>query len=278
MAGLALVFTIKLLDLTVAIGSINGLILYANIVWANQDVLLSIDEAQLGFGQFLRIFLAWLNLDLGITACFFDGMNAYWKIWLQFAFPLYIWGITTMIIIASNLSFKASKFFGNTSIQVLATLFLLSFSKILQTVITVLSFTHLYYPNDSIAVWTEDGTLKYLSPAHGVLFTMALACLVIFWSPFALSLLLIQPLRRVSHHFPFRWVNKWKPFFDAYTGPLKDRYHYWTGFLLLSRAVLTITNATTTARASLLVAAIITSVLSVESTYKHVSEMVFVNA
>ena len=29
-----------------------------------------------------------------------------------------------------------------------------------------------------------------------------------------------------------------KPFFDAYRGPYKDRYRFWTGFLLLVRVVL----------------------------------------
>ena len=34
------------------------------------------------------------------------------------------------------------------------------------------------------------------------------------------------------------WVVKLKPFFDAYTGPYKDKYHFWTGFLLLVRIIL----------------------------------------
>jgi len=34
------------------------------------------------------------------------------------------------------------------------------------------------------------------------------------------------------------WVQKLKPLFDAYTGPYKDIYHYWTGLLLLVRTVL----------------------------------------
>jgi len=31
------------------------------------------------------------------------------------------------------------------------------------------------------------------------------------------------------------WVRKLKPFFDAYTGPYKDKHRYWTGLLLLVR-------------------------------------------
>ena len=32
--------------------------------------------------------------------------------------------------------------------------------------------------------------------------------------------------------------NRFKPLFDAYMGPYKDRYRYWTGILLLARVVL----------------------------------------
>ena len=31
-------------------------------------------------------------LDLGIETCFYDGMDAYVKTWLQFVCPIYIWG------------------------------------------------------------------------------------------------------------------------------------------------------------------------------------------
>ena len=92
-AGIALVFFIKVLDLTVTIGTVNGLVVYANVIWANQNMVSFIDESPNGIGQFLKVFIAWLNLDLGITTCFFDGLNAYWNTWLQFVFPLYIWTI-----------------------------------------------------------------------------------------------------------------------------------------------------------------------------------------
>jgi len=33
-------------------------------------------------------------------------------------------------------------------------------------------------------------------------------------------------------------VQRLKPLLDAYTGPYKDKYRFWTGLLLLVRAVL----------------------------------------
>ncbi len=73
MAGIALVAFIMVLNMTIAIGTINGLFLYANIVFANRPLLLPPRTS-----KFLTIFISWLNLDLGIETCFYDG-----KSWLN---------------------------------------------------------------------------------------------------------------------------------------------------------------------------------------------------
>ena len=89
-AGFLLVFFVKILDLTVSNGTINGLIFYANIAWAYNSILFPPEVAANPFLQFLQVFLAWLNLDFGIETCFVVGLTAYWKTWLQFVFPLYV--------------------------------------------------------------------------------------------------------------------------------------------------------------------------------------------
>ena len=92
-AGLLLVLFISAFNLTVTQGMINGLTFYANIFWTYQNILIPQDTSNYFF-TFLRVFVAWLNLDLGIEACFFKGLNAFWKTWLQYLFPLYIWSIS----------------------------------------------------------------------------------------------------------------------------------------------------------------------------------------
>ena len=62
-AGVALVVFILILNTTVAVGTIHGLILYANLVGANSSVFLPA-------GTVLRFFVFWVNLDLGIETCF----------------------------------------------------------------------------------------------------------------------------------------------------------------------------------------------------------------
>ena len=245
--GFVLVFFIKLLDLTVAKGTINGLIFYANIVWANKSILFPTTETLRPVQQILRIFIAWLNLDLGIETCFIDRLDAYWKTWLQFVFPLYVWFIMGVVIIASHYSTRASKIFGNNSVPVLATLILLSYAKLLRTIITSLGLSLLNYPEGTRVVWSFDGKIPYFGAAHSILFLVALAALFLLWLPYTTVLLTLQWLRRKSYLKPLRWINRWKPFFDAYFGQLKPKHHYWVGLLLLVRIVLLVFFAATSA-------------------------------
>ena len=48
----------------------------------------------------------------------------------------------------------------------------------------------------------------------------------------------MQWLRRVDHHGPLKLIARFKPFFDAYFGSLKDKHHYWFGVLLLVQSFL----------------------------------------
>ena len=95
--------SIEFLDITISQSTTNGLIFYANILQANQYIFLP-----WRFSHPLSVFIAWLNLDLGIETCFFHGINAYHKVWLQFVFPFYIWSIVGLIVVArySNIIIK----------------------------------------------------------------------------------------------------------------------------------------------------------------------------
>ena len=110
----------------------------------------------------LFIFIAWFNLDLSIETCFFEGLDAYHKTWLQFLFPLYIWSISGLIIILSKYSRRIAKVMGNNSVPVLATLFLLSYAKLLRIIISALSYTVLYTSVGHKRVWSADGNVDYI--------------------------------------------------------------------------------------------------------------------
>ena len=278
-AGFLLVFFIKFLDLTVAHGTINGLILYANIIWMNNSILsidinlngtmVKLNEYKNGY-DILRVPIAWLNLDFGFEMCFFEGMDAYTKTWLQFVFPLYIWSIAGLIILVCHYSTRATRLFGNNSISVLATLFLLSYGKLIRNITNTLAHTQLtkYYSNhnETLKVWSLDGTVQYWELKHVFLFLTGLVCLIVFWLPYTLTLLLVPCLKRWDHLKPLRWINKLKPFYDAYYGPFKDKIQYqcWIGVLLIVRGmvliIFTITS-TSNPNANILFLVVIATVL-----------------
>ena len=131
--GVALVFLVC--KLTVATGMLSGLVFYANIVGVNRTIFLPV-KSTCAFS----IFIAWLNLDFGIETCFYDGMDAYNKAWLQFVFPVYIWELVGLMILVSHLSCR----FGNNPVFVLATLILLSYTKILRTFDHCVYITYLH--------------------------------------------------------------------------------------------------------------------------------------
>ena len=234
-AGLVLVFVLMLLNLTVSTGTINGLIFYANIVRANHAVFFPPGDT-----SFFTVFIAWLNLDLGIETCFGDSLDGYGKTWLQFLFPVYIWVIVIVIIALSRRYVIAGRLFGRHAVPVLATLFLLSYAKLLRTIITVFSFTTLSLPDGStMAVWLYDGNVGYLAPKHTALLLVALGFLLCFVLPFTLLVVFAPCLQAHSNKALFRrWVNRLKPLLDAYQGPYKDRYRCWTGVMLVVRNVL----------------------------------------
>ena len=238
--GVFLVLFILALNPTVTQGFINRVIFYANIVWVYKIVLLPIEMQENNWLFFLQIFVVGLNLDFGIESCFFAGLDVYWKTWLQFLFPFYIWVIAGIIIVACHYSSRLTNLIGSRAVPLLATLFLLSYMKLLRTVIDAISVAVIaqYSQNTSYAVWYLDGNLRYCQHPHIYLFIAAIATLVFLWLPYTLLLLFIQPLRRVSHLRPLKWINKLAPVYDAYFSPLKDKYQYWFGTMLLVRGVL----------------------------------------
>ena len=232
-AGIALVVFLFILRLTVATGMINSVILYANIVQVNKHVLLPHSR------NIFTFFIAWMNLDLGFETCFYNGMTAYAQTWLQLVFPAYVWIIICIIKIISRYSVTVSKLIGHNPIAVLATLLLMSYTKILKIIIEVYSSAQLEYPgNKTVTVWLKDGNVPYLESWHLLLTVVTSLVLVFLFFPYTLLLLLGYKLYRFSGRKHMRWLNRLKPLLDSYYAPYKTHTRYWTGFLLLVRCAL----------------------------------------
>ena len=246
-AGFLLVLFIGFLNLTVTQGMINGLIFYANIVWMYESILFP--AKMHGKLFFSKTFIAWLNLDFGIETCFVKDLNAFFKTWLQFVFPLYIWSIAGLMIIMARYSTRVTKLFGERAVPILATIILLSYNKLLKTAVEILDFSVISVYSEwnvtkpAMIVWSVDGTLEYFQYPHILLFLAAIFTLLGLWLPYTLLLLLIQCLRRISHLKILKWITRFEPFFDAYFAPLKPKHQYWFGVLLLARGMILVTFA-----------------------------------
>lgn len=73
--GILVVALIPALDLTVAVGTVNGLIFYANIVQAHNRMFLPFEKQ-----NFFTVFIQMLNTELSFDQCYFSGMDAYAKV------------------------------------------------------------------------------------------------------------------------------------------------------------------------------------------------------
>jgi hypothetical protein len=180
-----------------------------------------------------------MNLDFGIITCFFEGYETYISTWMQFAFPLYIWLLVLAIILASRYSNRISMITTSNTVSVLATLLLLSYAKLLKTSIEAASFTNIENVNDGskYQVWILNGNIRYLRGKHIPLFLMSMLMTLVYLLPFTL-LILLGPLLQAKSHYRFlNWINKLKPFLDAFYGPYTNRYRYWPGMLLLARVI-----------------------------------------
>ena len=233
-SGIAFVALLLILNLTVAVGTLNGIIFYANIV-ASSSFFPSSSPT------FASVFIAWLNLDFGINACFFDGLNAYWKTWLQLCFPLYIIFLVVIIIFVSNKSKRFSDLIGRKDpVATLATLILFSYAKLLHTAITALSSTVLVYPNGPPNfVWLSDATVGYFKREHIPLFLVAVIILL-SGIVYTVALFSWQWILRFNESKYLKWTRNQKLslFIFTYHAPYTPMNRYWTGLLLFVRVII----------------------------------------
>lgn len=146
LAGLSVMFVLYVCDFTVSKGIVNGVVYFTNVIQVNNAIFFT-----QRLPAVLTIFIAWMNLDLGLQTCFYDGMDMYAKAWLQFIFPCLRVANSCRYCSPEQTFCKSFKVNKRQHCARLATLFLLSYAElcILRAIITVFSFTYLHFPNGS---------------------------------------------------------------------------------------------------------------------------------
>ena len=226
-AGVALVVLLFSLNLTITDGNIIPFILYANIVSINNIIFFPQNSSN----HPAYVFISLANLDLGISTCFYDGMDDYAKMWLQLLYPGYLICIAATLIVASHYLPKVQQLTAQRALPVLVTLFLLSYTKILRMVCSVLfSYTKLtQLPSlRTTIVWSVDANVTLFGTKFIVLFILCIMMFLIL-IPFTVILTCTRILSR------FNFIHYFKPLLDAYQGPYKTEFCYWPGLQIVIR-------------------------------------------
>jgi hypothetical protein len=249
-AGIALVIFLLALNVTVAIGTLNGILFYANIVAVNADTYFLMFRTY----NFATVLISWLNLDVGFDVCFIEtGFNeAVYKALLQLAFPAYVIILVIIVIVASECSSKFAKMIGKGNpVAVLATMILLSYAKFFNTVLAASSSLSLQpsYGSRNINVTNislrnvvvdaqETDSIEFVIVSYTLLaVTVLLLFLCVIYTILVFSW---QWLLQYQDKAIFKWVRyqKLRHFLEPYHAPYTVKYRYWTGLLLLARILL----------------------------------------
>ena len=240
--GVLLVAALFFLNLTVTQGTLYGLIFYANIIQVNHSIFFS--QSILNP---MKVIVSFVNLDLGLPLCFYDGMDDADKVGLQFVFPAYLLILTMTVIVLCHYCLQRSPtsstsscwyrfpiIIGERAVGVLSTLIYLSYSKLLRTVIDVLTYSTVHLPTGDMYVWFYDGNVKYLHGKHTVLFVFAMVTSTLFLLPYTFALTFIPIIEQYSEHnrlfnYLHKKANQMKPMIDAHYAPYKGEWRWWLG-------------------------------------------------
>ena len=230
LAGIALVGFLLFFNFTIATGTVHALIFYSNLLPSNYFTQPSA----------LTVFISWVNLDVGIETCFYNGMSSQAKVLLQLVFPAYLFLLMFLIIILCRYSnFFATLLSKRNPVAALCTLIFMSYSKLIQFIIAALQSTVLEFPDGSKQrVWLYDGNVQYFTPSHTPHF-LAAAIIVIAGGLFTLQLFFSQWFPRCSKWKLMKWTRntKYTGFMDAFHAPFTRKHRYWVGLLLFALIV-----------------------------------------
>ena len=226
LSGIILVIIMLYLPLTISKGPLAGIIIAMNLTAASTIDFL---EGQEWYLYVTRVCVSIVNLSLGFPLCLYNGMTPVVKTGLLFVFPVYLWLLMIVFILFSHYSTHVSNQTAMHSVQVLASLMYLSFSKILMTVIDIIAYIPVHTShNGTMTVWYGDGSVLYLTGGHLYLFLLSLMFLLFFIIPFILFVTFGGYFLRCS------CINKYlRQFLEAFQGPYKQSKGYWFGVRVL---------------------------------------------
>ena len=121
-------YNASITSITISEGPLAGIIIAMNITSVSTIDYL---DSNNWLVYTARVFVSLMNLNLGFPMCLYNGMTPTVKTAIQFVYPVYLWVLVIGFIIFSHYSTRISNRTASYSVQVLASLIHLSFSKVL---------------------------------------------------------------------------------------------------------------------------------------------------
>ena len=226
--GPLLLYVIYFFDLTLATGTLNGVIFFGQVSQAGliQSMVLFCDNQQ---QPYLISFLSLLNMNAPLSTCFYDGMDEIWKTGLRFFFPVYLLSIVGVIILLCKCSSWLSKKFSRHSTQILVTIMHLSVINLLGLIIDVVIPVTVYTDNGTYTAWNRNSSIEYLSKDHAVVFGITVFTTSILLIPYLLMLLFGKQCMKRS----IKCNIYVRPYLEAIHAPYKESRDYWFVLRLL---------------------------------------------
>lgn len=227
--GVFVVVALFVFNLTILQGTINGLILYFNLIIHTWSAAFFSRYAWKPLYTVIRV----LSLGFGHGLCFFDEFS---KGLLHFAFPFYLLALVATIIICAhkcNLRIFRVTFIARRAVPVLTTLMIMTFISLSDAVVLGLQHNHIY---DAITgakklVFLFDSTLSYFAGKHLVLGLISVICSIVYLFPLIGVTLLGDFLRRCVRSI---WLSH---FIDVFHGSYRYPFGFWLGVRMLARVV-----------------------------------------
>ena len=234
--GLFVVVTLFVFNLTMLQGTINGLILYCNLIIHTWSAAFFSRYAWKPLYTVVRV----LSLGFGHGLCFFDEFS---KGLLHFVFPFYLLALVATIIICAhkcNLRIFRVTFIARRAVPVLTTLMIMTFVSLSDAVLLGLQHNYIY---DAITgkkevVFLFDSTLSYFRGKHLVLGLISIICTVVYLFPLIGVTLLGDLLRRCVRSI---WFSH---FIDVFHGSYRYPFGFWLGVRMLARVVVMVISLT----------------------------------
>ena len=221
-AGFGIMTFIGRIGITVSHGFFNSIVFYCNIVVPFEPFLLTDPTIMLG--------LSIINLNIGFPLCFFDGMNALYRAYLNFVFPIYLWIVMGIYTVLLHYELFPKRWNLSNASQIFASVMLLSYTSTMQACSNALHPVVLDHGTARIR-WAPDPSVVYFNGWHIPLALLSIVLILIYIIPAPLALLFPSITLRTS------FGKKFIPVYDAFWAPFRTKFEFWIGLQMFLRAI-----------------------------------------